>query len=152
MTITITASALNPTTRYGNPTFDCSGAQIRAHCRHLATVVTIHGEIDAVNVDRIGEYIRQCTLVKNPLVLDLSGMNSIAPAGISLLYILDDECRVAGVEWTLVASPAVIEVLHDYDDETTFPITRSVHEALRNLADVIVRRRQLLLPLIKKTA
>lgn len=146
MTVAIT------TNRYGNPTFDCDGARIRAHCRHLATVVTIQGEIDAVNVDRISEYIRQCTRVKNPLVLDLSGVNSFAPVGISLLYTLDDDCRDAGVEWTLVASPAVMEVLRDYDDETTFPIRRSVHEALRNLADAIVRRRQLLLPLIKKTA
>jgi hypothetical protein len=90
--------------------------------------------------------------VKNPLVLDLSGVNSFALAGISLLYILDDECRAAGMEWTLVASPAVMEVLPDDHDETLFPIGRSVHEALRNLADAIVRRRQLLLPLIKKTA
>ena len=33
-----------------------------------------------------------------------------------------------------------------------FPIARSVHEALRNLADAIVSRRQLVLPLIKKSA
>ena len=28
-------------TRQGNCTFDCGGAQIRAHCRSLATVVTM---------------------------------------------------------------------------------------------------------------
>ncbi len=33
-----------------------------------------------------------------------------------------------------------------------FPIARSVREALRNLAEAIVNRRQLVLPLIKKTA
>jgi hypothetical protein len=33
-----------------------------------------------------------------------------------------------------------------------FPITRSVHEALHNLADAIVSRRRLVLPLIRKTA
>jgi anti-anti-sigma factor len=140
------------TTRYGNAAFDCDGARIRAHCRHLATVVTIQGEIRAANVNRINEYIRQCTRVKNPLVLDLNGVNSFAPVGISVLYFLDDDCRAAGVEWALIASPAVMEVLRDYEDETVFPITRSVHAALRNLADAIVRRRQLLLPLIKKTA
>ena len=31
-------------------------------------------------------------------------------------------------------------------------VTRSLHEALHNLADAIVNRRQLVLPLIKKTA
>jgi hypothetical protein len=38
------------------------------------------------------------------------------------------------------------------DDDAVFPIARSVHTALRNLADAIVSRRQLVLPLIRKTA
>jgi anti-anti-sigma factor len=146
----------NVTTRQGNCTFDCSGAQIRAHCRHLATVVSIRGEIDAVNVDRVSEYIRRFILGANPVVLDMSGVSKFAAAGISLFYMFDEDCRAAGVEWTLVASPAVIELLGDGCDEdengAMFPTTRSVHEALRNLADAIVSRRQLVLPLIKKTA
>ena len=134
-------------TRQGNSTFDCDGAQIRAHCRSLATVVTIRGEIDAVNVDRVGNYIRRFIHGQNPVVLDTSGVTHFAPAGISLLQVLDDDCRAAGVQWTLVASPAVIELLGDGWD-----VTRSLHEALHNLADAIVNRRQLVLPLIKKTA
>jgi anti-anti-sigma factor len=152
MTIPLSTSASNVTSGQGKGTFDCSGAQIRAHCRHLATVVTIRGEVDAVNVDRVSEYIRRFILCESPLVLDISGVSHFAPAGISLLYMLDENCRAAGVEWTLVAGPAVIELLSDDDDEAVFPITRSVHEALRNLADAIVSRRQLVLPLIGKTA
>jgi anti-anti-sigma factor len=146
----------NVTTRQENCTFDCSGAQIRAHCRHLATVVSIRGEIDAVNVDRVSEYIRRFILGANPVVLDISDVSQFAAAGISLLYMFDEDCRAAGVEWTLVASPAVIELLGDGCDadenRAMFPTTRSVHEALRNLADAIVSRRQLVLPLIRKTA
>ncbi len=142
----------NVATRQENGTFECSGARIRAHCRHLATVVTIRGEIDAVNVDRVSEYIRRFVQGSNPVVLDLSGVSHFAVAGISLLSALDDDCRAAGVEWTLVGSPAVMELLADGDDEDAFPFTRSVHEALRNLADAITSRRQLVLPLIKKTA
>jgi anti-anti-sigma factor len=135
--------------------FDCCGAQVRAHYRHLATVVTIRGEIDAVNVDRVSAYIRPFILGQNPVVLDMSGVSHFSPAGISLLNVVDEDCYAAGVGWTLVASPAVIELLGDgggQDDGAAFPITRSVHEALRNLADAIVSRRQLVLPLIKKTA
>ena len=128
-------------------TFDYGGARVRAHCRHLATVVTVRGEIDGLNVDRISECIRRFVLEQTDLVLDMSDVTDFAPAGISLLHDLDDECRAAGVEWTLVASPAVIELLDD-----VFPIAGSVHAALRNLADAIVSRRQLVLPLIKKTA
>ena len=132
-------------------TFDFGGARVRAHCRHLATVVTILGEIDGLNVDRVGEYIRRFILGQTHLVLDMSDVSHFAPAGISLLHMLDEDCRAAEAEWTLVASPAVIELLGD-GTERMFPITDSVHAALRNLADAIARRRQLVLPLIRKTA
>lgn len=134
------------------PIFSCRGAQIRAQCRHLAMVVTVQGEIDAVNVDPVSEHTRRFILANNALVLDLSGVNSFAAEGISLLDAVDDDCRAADVEWKLVASAAVAEQLRDHEDEAMFPTTRSVHEALRHFADLIVRRRQLLLPLIGKTA
>ena len=128
-------------------TFDYGGARVRAHCRHLATVVTVRGEIDGVNVDRIGDYIQRFVVEQTNLVLDMSDVTHFAPAGISLLHGLDEDCRAAGVEWTLVANPAVIDLLDDM-----FPIAGSVHAALRNLADAIVSRRQLVLPLIRKSA
>ena len=115
-------------------------------------MVTIRGEIDAANVDRVGEYIRRFILESNPVVLDLSDVSYFAAAGIWLLHRLDEDCRAAGVEWTLVASPAILGLLGGDRDEGMFPITLSVHEALRNLADAIVSRRQLVLPLIRKTA
>ena len=116
-------------------------------------MVTVRGEIDAVNVDRVGQYIRRFLLDESPVVLDMSGVSHFLPAGISLLSTFDDDCRAAGVEWTLVAEPERSrELLSDAAPRNTFPIARSVHEALRNLADAIVSRRQLVLPLIKKTA
>ncbi|MFZ1177349.1 MAG: STAS domain-containing protein [Mycobacterium sp.] len=133
-------------TQQGNCTFDCGGAQIRAHSRQLATVVTIRGEIDAVNVGRISEYIRRFTLGQNPVVLEMGDVSHFAAAGISLLYAFDEDCRAAGVEWTLAAGPAVIDLLSDGYDEARFPTTHSVHEALHNLAEAIVSRRQLVLP------
>jgi anti-anti-sigma factor len=141
-------------TRRGYGTFDCGGAQIRAHCRHLATVVTVRGDIDALNADRVGAHIRRFITGSNPLVLDLTDVDHFAAPGISLLQAVDEHCRVAGVEWTLIAGPAVAALLGDgrADDDAMFPLTRSVHEALHNLADAIVSRRQLVLPLIKKTA
>jgi anti-anti-sigma factor len=139
----------NVASRQGNCTFDCGGAQIRAHCRHLATVVTIRGEIDAVNVDWVSKYIRRFFVGSNPVVIDMTDMRQFAVSGISLLDAIDEDCRAAGVGWTLIASPAVTEVL---DASNVFPIAPSVHEALHNLADAIVNRRQLVLPLIKKSA
>jgi anti-anti-sigma factor len=151
MTIAITPSVSYVPTRQRNYTFDCSGAQIRAHCRHLATVVTIRGEIDAVNADAVSDYIRRFILGQNPVVLDMSDVNHFATAGISLLHRFDEDCRTAGVQWTLVAGRAVVELLGD-PNKTMFSMTHSVHEALHDLADAIVNRRELVLPLIKKTA
>jgi anti-anti-sigma factor len=152
MTTTTTTGGSTGTSRYGNPTVDCGGARVRAHYRHLATVVAIRGRIDATNVDRVSEAARRFILAKEPLVLDLSGVNSFAAAGIWLLCVLDGDCRAAGVEWTLVESPAVNELLRDFGEDAEFPTSPSVQQALHTLADVIDRRRQLLLPLIQKTA
>ena len=142
MTATISASAY----------FDCGAAQIRPHFRHLVMVVTIQGKIGTANVDRASAYMRRLILTRDPLVLDMSGVNSFAAEGISLFGVIADECRTAGVQWTLVASPAVADLLRDSDYEAMFPIARSVSEALHHFADAIDRRRQVLLPLVRKTA
>ena len=130
---------------------ECGGAQIRAHHRHLATVVTIRGELDAVNVDQVSEYVRRFVLADHPVVLDLSDIDHFSSAAIALFGTFDEECRAAGVEWTIVANPIVTALLGDPED-AMFPVTHSVHKALRNLADAIAWRRQLVLPLVKKSA
>jgi anti-anti-sigma factor len=151
MTTTSAAPGPNRSTRYGTGTVDCGGAQVRAHCRHLATVVTVNGEIDAVNTDAISTYIRRLARVEGPLILDLSAVRSFTAAGISLLLKLDEDFRAAAVQWTLVASRPVMELLGEHGD-AVFPIARSVHQALSALAETISKRRELLLPLIKKSA
>jgi anti-anti-sigma factor len=126
---------------YGNPPFDCDGAQIRAHCRQLATVVTINGHIDGTNIDRVTQYIRRFILAEKAFVLDLSGVNSFSEEGISLLYTVDDDCKAAGVEWSLIASRPVLLVC---DDEIDYVIAESVPEALNHFADAMLARRRLL--------
>jgi anti-anti-sigma factor len=152
MTITTTTGGSTPASRYGNPTVACGAAEIRAHYRHLATVVSIRGRIDASNVDQVSDHARRFILAGEPLVLDLTGIDSFAAAGIWLLCVLDGDCSAAGVEWTLVESPAVDELLRDFGEDAKFPTSHSVHQALHAFADMIDRRREQLLSLIKKTA
>jgi anti-anti-sigma factor len=139
-------------TRQANGIFECGGAQIRAQRRHLATVVTIRGEIDAVNVDQISEYIRRFTLAESRVVLDLGAVNQFANAGVWLLSAFDADCRTAGADWSLVASPTVAKVLTDGGHDVEFSIAPSVREVLRDLSDAIASRRQLVLPLVRQTA
>jgi anti-anti-sigma regulatory factor len=152
MAITITERGAARIGQQGNPTVKCGDAQIRAHYRHLATVVTIRGRIDATNVDQLSEQARRFVLAKEPLLLDLSGVTSFAAAGIWLLCVLDGDCRAAGVEWMLIEGPAVSELLGDFDEDAKFPMARSVEQALHALADGNDQRRQMLLPLFQKSA
>ena len=76
MTLASANSASESGFRYGNPAADCDGAQIRAQCRHLAIVVTISGEINDSNIDRVRQSVRRFILAEKPLVLDLSGVGS----------------------------------------------------------------------------
>jgi anti-anti-sigma factor len=144
MTSTSTNSGSNRAVGYGNPTFDCDGAKIRAQCRHLATVVTIGGEIDEMNAARIAQYTSRFVLAEKPLVLDLSGVSTFSTQSVSLLQAVDEGCRTAGVEWSLIASQSVVRVLRTVDDRSSFPTADSVAEALHHFAEVIVARRHLL--------
>lgn len=136
---------------YGNQAVDCGGAQMRAVCRQLATVVTVTGDINDTNVDLISAYARRFVLTEKPYVLDLTGVNSFSPECISLLYTIDDDCGHAGVEWMVVASQPVHRTLRLFGEGETFLITGSVAEALHHFADRIGERRRLL-PILTKTA
>ncbi|MGV0836385.1 STAS domain-containing protein [Mycolicibacterium thermoresistibile] len=137
--------------RYGNRPFNCSGAKIRAQCRHLATVVTISGTIDDTNADRVGTYISRFIPTEQAFVLDLSGVEVFSTAGVSLLDRVDDTCQMAGMDWAVVCSPAVAKAL-DAEPETMYPVADSVFAALHQFADVIATRRRVLLPLLDKSA
>lgn len=137
--------------RHGNPPFDCSGAKIRAQCRHLATVVTIRGTIDDTNAFRVGTYISRFIPTEQAFILDLSGVETFSVAGLSFLDRVDDECRRAGMDWALVSGPAVDDAL-DRDHDSMYPVVTSVSQALHQFADVISTRRRMLLPLLDKSA
>jgi anti-anti-sigma factor len=152
MTVPIGKATSEVVFRRGNPPLDCDGALISAQCRHLATVVTISGAIDAMNIDRVAEYSRRFVRADNRLVLDLSGVDCFSANGISFLYRLDEDCRTAGVEWVLIAGDAVLQALRIANDDTMLPLAGSVPEALHDFADDIFTRRRLLLPLLTKSA
>src|SRR5271155_331384 len=99
MTDSIASAASYSSPRHAHLTFDCNGAAVRAQCRHLATVVTISGAVDATNVDQVSEYSKRFILPDKPFVLDLSGLDSFAVQSVRLLYRLDAACTAAGVEW-----------------------------------------------------
>jgi anti-anti-sigma factor len=112
--------------------------------------VTISGDVDATNIDRVSEYATHLVMVGNALVLDLSDINFLSAQGISVLIAIDDTCCAAVLQWTLIPSHAVNRLLRINDDENTFPTASSVPEALQHFANhARVRRR---LPRVTTTA
>lgn len=139
------------TSRYGNPTLEFNGAQIRAHSRHVATVVTITGRIDSSNIDQLADRAKRFLFTDKPVIVDLSGVNSLAPQGVPVLTAFGEQCQAAGVEWVLIVSDAVADQLQaqNVDD---IPIVDSVAQALHDFDDEILNIRQVLLPLLRKSA
>jgi anti-anti-sigma regulatory factor len=149
-TVNTAASYLAP--RHARLPFDCNGAAVRAQCRHLATVVTITGSIDASNVDQVIDYASRFNLPDNPFVLDLTGLDTFSPQAVRLLYAVDDACNAAGLEWAHIPSQAVSLTLLMTNADISFPTATTVHEALQYFADATTARRSLLLPLFTKSA
>ncbi|WP_343575557.1 STAS domain-containing protein [Mycobacterium sp.] len=131
---------------------DCNGALVRAQCRHLATVVTVSGTVDASNVDQVIEYAQRFNLPDKPFVLDLTGVDGFGVQAVRLLYAVDEACTAAGLEWAVIPSQAVSLTLLLTRGDIDFPTATTVHEALQFIADASTARRRVLLPLFTKTA
>lgn len=151
MTATSTSSATNSRFRYGNPSVECNGAELHKQCRQLATVLTITGAIDEVNVGLVVAQAKGCIIAEKPFVLDLSGVTSFAAQGIELLDAIDESCYAAGDEWSLVISQPVSRTLRLCGVDDVFPATASVPEALHHFSDVAGERRRIL-PILTKSA
>lgn len=115
---------------------------MRAHLRHLATVLTINGDIDATNTDRVSAYATRLVPVGNALVLDLSGVGFFAARSISVLVAVSDACDDAEVPWALVTSHAVDRVLRISEDDEILPVASSVPDAMQYFDDLASVRRQ----------
>ncbi|UQX11572.1 STAS domain-containing protein [Candidatus Mycobacterium methanotrophicum] len=102
--------------------------------RRQTTVVTITGEIDAANSDRVRESaIRMVPVANASMILDLSGVDFFAAQAISILIAVDGACRGAEVPWTLVPSRIVTRVLRLTGCGICLPTASSAPEALRQL-------------------
>jgi anti-anti-sigma regulatory factor len=132
--------------RNDNLTIGRDGVEVWAQCRHLGTVLTISGDIDARNIDRVSAYAASLVPVGSALVLDLSGVNCCARQGLSLLIAVEDACRSADLPWALITSHAVDRVLRLSEDDDILPVASSVPDAMQYFADLARVRRQIPLP------
>jgi anti-anti-sigma regulatory factor len=136
MTVVHHTTKFGPTLdpRYGSSEIDCRGAGLRAYTRSLATVIAVSGNIDASNAGVVRETASRFLYVDKAVILDLSNTNSFGVQGLQFLFAFDDECAEAGVEWALVAGPAVSVTLAAADHNDTYPLVSSVDQALQRFS------------------
>jgi anti-anti-sigma regulatory factor len=151
MAITARIPASKSPFRYGNPAIDCDGAEVHTLCRQLASIMSVTGSVTALNANCLSDRARHCVIPEKAFVLDLSGVDSFAAAGVDLLDAIDQACYDAGVEWSIVAGDAVAHALRVYTEDPQLPIAHTVPEALHHFSDVADERRRLL-PVLTKSA
>jgi len=115
-------------------------------------VVSVSGELSARNLDRVASRVGRFVIEESDFVLDLGGLETVDTECRSLIHVVDDASRLAGVEWVLVAADDVADVLGLDDGEVTCSGARSVPAALRLFGDAANARHRALLPLLRRTA
>jgi len=135
-----------------NPIVSCGGAEVRACSRHLATVVSIRGRVTADNLAQVIAQTKRFLLCDTSFVIDLRELKSMAPEGSALLMAIDDECATANTEWALVTGPAADRLFDGEMRNRMLPVVDSVADALHDFAEARMTRRDLLLPLLHRSA
>ncbi len=128
--------------RHGNLTIDRDGVDARAQYRHLATLLTISGDIDARNTARVSAYATDLVPLGDALLIDLSAVGFFAAQSISVLTAVEDACRIAGLPWALVTSHPVDRVLRLSQDDDILPVASSVPDAMQYFVLLARMRRQ----------
>jgi anti-anti-sigma factor len=129
MTVVHNAKTSGP----GCPTesLDADGVRFSTYTENSATIVVATGEIDASNIDRLTEYLRDAVRPSRPLVLDLSKLGFFGAQGVPALYMLAEECAKADVDWAVVVSHPVLRLLRIGDRDHRVPTVTSVSEGLQ---------------------
>jgi anti-anti-sigma factor len=121
--------------------FDVHAAQI--HCHHACltaeasnrlTVISLTGDVDALNAEPVYEHIRAFVSPGRPLVLDLTGLDFLGVDGIRRLFDLAAACAEADEKLAVIAGHAVRRLLRISDQRGWLPTVGSMVEALELLA------------------
>jgi anti-anti-sigma factor len=123
---------------------DCADARLHVHARSVATVLRVDGEIDASNAHLVAHEIARFSRLKTPLILDLGQLDFLGSAGFSVLQILVDDHRLAGLHCSVVGGPALHRLTAVVRNHG-LPVVDSVTEALRQ-AEVSIRARRRFVP------
>ncbi len=141
MPSSLTQSPSSPAAEIGNTspsntvpsnTVTCHTARFEAAAPlPSTTVVTAHGELDAVNAQPLADFALQ--RANRALVLDLCDVEFFGTAGFSALHTLNVRCAAADIDWVIVPSAAVNRLLRVCDPDGTLPQAETIDAAVTAL-------------------
>lgn len=134
------------------PGIRLGNADVRACSRHLATVVSVRGEVTADNIEAVTTQVTRFVLPDTSFVLDLGEVRLVTAEGGELLRTVDDLCALADVDWALVVGSAAAVLFDEDIRDRLLPVVESVADALHDFADARTTQRSLLLPLLQRSA
>lgn len=112
---------------------DHCGMSLRTHFQPGATIVQVHGAVEAANAARLSDYVDDLASTARPLILDLRLVDLFTAEGYRTLIGLADKCRRTGARWALVPSDAVDRLLQTANGDHRLPVATSVADALQQL-------------------
>ncbi|MGP4057086.1 STAS domain-containing protein [Mycobacterium sp. 4D054] len=87
-----------------------------------SVLVTIHGEIDAVNSMALACYVEKRLAGARKLILDLQTVEFFAASGFAALSNINVVCARSGVRWRLLAGTHVRRLLRICDPQRELPV------------------------------
>jgi anti-anti-sigma factor len=110
--------------------WDCHTARLANWLNSSVAVISVRGEIDALNAPKFAEYAQRHTGHNPWLILDLSGLDFFGTEGFSALHRVSVSCARAGMGWAMVPGAAVSRVLRICDPDTWLPVAGTVDAAM----------------------
>jgi anti-anti-sigma factor len=96
-------------------------------------LITVHGEIDAVNAMTLARYVERRVTGSRRLVVDLQTVEFFAASGFAALTNIGVVCARTRVRWSLLAGPHVARVLRVCDVDGELPVAAPSAKYFRTL-------------------
>lgn len=99
-------------------------------------IVTIEGDVDAVNGRALGRYVERHATASSQLIVDLSAVRFFGAQGFTALHYISVCCDHNNVDWAIVGDAEARRLLRICDPEGELPMESTREEAARRLSRV----------------
>jgi hypothetical protein len=131
--------AFRPSAPANGYAIDCNRAVIAAHARSVATVLSVHGQVDVDNADTVYRHLRRFDRLDSALILDVTDAQF---ADIGQLREFVTGARGAGEGWyAVVGRPETVAALCDHVDGDAVIPFGTVVDAVAHFVRILTARR-----------